>query len=59
MIGATTEELCFLCSPYRVLVNEMRLTACSYKRLKLGGGQVYDRSSDSMSVVAIATNNRA
>jgi hypothetical protein len=30
-----------------------------YKRLKLGGGQIYDRSSDWTAVVAGATNNMA
>jgi hypothetical protein len=30
-----------------------------YKRIKLGGGQSYDRSSDLTAVVAGATNNRA
>jgi hypothetical protein len=30
-----------------------------YKRLKLGGGQAYGRSSDSTAVVAGATKNRA
>jgi hypothetical protein len=30
-----------------------------YKRLKLGGGQAYDRSSDSTAVVAGATEDRA
>jgi hypothetical protein len=30
-----------------------------YKRLKLGGGQAYDRSSDYTAIVAGATNNRA
>jgi hypothetical protein len=31
----------------------------AYKRLKLGGGEAYDRSSDYAAVVAGATNNRA
>jgi hypothetical protein len=30
-----------------------------YKRLNLGGGQSYDRSSEETAVVAVATNNRA
>jgi hypothetical protein len=30
-----------------------------YKRLKLGGGQAYDRSSDYTAVVAGATTDRA
>jgi hypothetical protein len=30
-----------------------------YRRLKLGGGQAYDRSSDYTAVVAGATNDRA
>jgi hypothetical protein len=30
-----------------------------YKRLKLGGGQAYDRSSDQTTVVEEATGNRA
>jgi hypothetical protein len=30
-----------------------------YKRLKLGGGQAYDRSSDYTAVVAGATKDRA
>jgi hypothetical protein len=30
-----------------------------YKRLKLGGGQAYDRSSDQTAVVAGAINDRA
>jgi hypothetical protein len=30
-----------------------------YKKLKLGGGQAYERSSDQTAVVAEATKNRA
>jgi hypothetical protein len=30
-----------------------------YKRLKLGGGQAYDHSSDQTTVVAKATRNKA
>jgi hypothetical protein len=30
-----------------------------YKRIKLGGGQAFDRSSDRTTVVAEATGNRA
>jgi hypothetical protein len=30
-----------------------------YKRLKLGGGKAYDRSSEWTAVVAVAINNRA
>jgi hypothetical protein len=30
-----------------------------YKKLKLGGGQAYDRSNDNIAVVAKATRNRA
>jgi hypothetical protein len=40
-------------------IEEGELRHRKYKRLKLGGGQVYDRSSDYTAVVAGATNDRA
>jgi hypothetical protein len=42
----TTEEMCFLCGPCLYVISRIVSAVQLYKRLKLGGGQAYDRSSD-------------